>query len=231
MAPKDLDDEQTISRLLSEKEGLSIDEKESMFEQIYARHQREEENQQDHNAAIISLEPKPVVAARWMLLAAALAALIGASLFVRSQNQEPSHDGFTARGDHDSHHLSFSCGPNQGTTCKRGNTLQLLAKSDAATHVIIFAKHHETARVIWYIPHKEDGVSMEISNTLEPLPADATLGDEHPTGNYDLYAVFTQTPWTREQVKALFEQPDDPKKPTVRKRSFSLGLDDAPGQP
>jgi hypothetical protein len=61
--------------------------------------------------------------------------------------------------------------------------------------------------ILWYFP-TPDGTSVDLASqpTTGVLDRSIVLGEEHQTGSYRLYGVFSQQPLTRDAIKVQFDE-------------------------
>ena len=138
---------------------------------------------------------------RWWfaaLPAVALAAVVLVVALPRSREQSE----FTARGSGKPvATFAASCSP-----CTPGGTLVFdVHGTTGYRYFAAFAKRGD-GTVLWYFP-AESGASVDLVNqpTHGVLDRGIVIGPEHTPGSYRVYAVFSDQPLTRQQIRERFE--------------------------
>ncbi len=102
--------------------------------------------------------------------------------------------------------FALRCADAQGQQrpCERGSALLFQLEPAGASHLGLFAKGPE-AQLIWYFPKRPRALSLALEGHLRGgvLDQAVQLGEEHPSGTYEVVGVFTKEPASRAELMAL----------------------------
>jgi hypothetical protein len=195
--------ERELFRLLSGRDRLSRPEKEAIFDAVVDALDR----------------PAPqATRARWFALGIAVAlALVLAFVLRPGQHVVPDeggrpsvHEALVERGVGDAGpQLTLLCGDRPlARACPPGTELGFeVAALGEHRHVAMFATRPDGA-VIWYMPAAVDASTQALASDDDVVlvPHRVELGPEHVPGRYEITAVFSAQPLTREDVKAAVRE-------------------------
>lgn len=176
-----MDHDPELARLLSGRNEPSVLEKERILEQVLSR-------------------TAPPSRARWWAAAFATAALGMALLAV------PSDPEFTHRGAEEQALFELRCVQEgvPSARCHPGQTL-VFDVEPGARYFGAFARREDDV-ILWYFPAEGEG-SLPLADTAAQgtLERAVVLGADHPPGTYEVYGVFTDAPWSRDQIREAMD--------------------------
>ncbi|MGH1346488.1 MAG: hypothetical protein ACRBN8_33285 [Nannocystales bacterium] len=194
MEPEDgRESDRAIGRLLSGRARLSRPEHESIVANVLQA---------------TAVEAAPSKQKWWwpggILVAVAVAAVV--LVILPDEPRPPEVDPFTARGGAQGPQLQLACEP----TCTAGGHVTLeVADADAYSHVAVFS-FREDGTAIWYAPGDAAGRSTALpSGATGLLPFRIELDAAHRAGRYDVVAVFSKTPLSREALRSAYQERSD----------------------
>jgi hypothetical protein len=195
------DDRYFFLRLLSGARRLTVQEKESIIDSVI------EKTKPKQKRRFFSAVWSPV-GLRLLALASFLLLAIPVWLFLRGG---PSgQEEFVAKGDKVLPTFAVKClERGKNTECRRGGKLAFRIRSASdATFFSAFSRHEKTGRVIWYYPRadSEKSISIKDKSTNGLLFEGIEIGDEHASGDYVVYGLFSKTPLTRVEIRKIFDE-------------------------
>jgi hypothetical protein len=195
-----------LARALAQPGRLSPLEKEALWQRIEARRRGG------------WWRPRVVIPAAGALAAAAVAVIV---LVGRPDRTET----FTARGSA-STGLVLRCGADrEAGDCRIGDRLAFDFGAQHGDHVALFARS-PSGVVIWYAPAASDGASLPLATHAATgvLDTVAVLDASYAPGRYEVTAVFSPRPMTRDDVRALERdgQLVPPPGGSIEVRSFTI---------
>lgn len=193
-----------MDRLLAQEKRILGPEKKQILENVL-------------NAVETTSSPKPMlVGFKWLIygvpvslgiLTVVLWGLLGTST---NPSSTPKDEAFTPKGGDGRPLLAVACGTDGTTNCHREDSLAFqLRPPKGINHVAIFAQNKKTGTIIWYYPKTENEHSLNIEHkdtTNNWLHSGVLIGDEHSPGIHEVTAVYSASPMTRGNVRAIFEQ-------------------------
>lgn len=178
-----------IPRLLAKRDRLGRVEKDAILASLLA-----------------DVSPRRRRSRWWLGLVPAVAITIAVIMFGpwRSQPAPTPPDVLAARGGAQAF-TSFRA--TCAGACERGHKILFdLHGTSGYRYFAAFSKRAD-GTVLWYFPSSPDDVSLD--STTQPrdgvLDRGIVLGDEHASGSYRIYGVFSRAPLTRELIRARFD--------------------------
>jgi len=196
-------------RLLAGRPGLSVAEKERLFREIANR----------SKAA-----PRRAWAWRplWLALSAATTVALLLTFYpLVLQRPESPHSvkaSWQARGGAVRPQVVLHCGyapppadgaawDHQRVVCRRGGRLLFEVAPGAKHRFFSAVALGPDQQVVWYFPAKgADSVNLDEQLEDGVLKKVTVLGTEHKPGAYDIYAVLSEFPLSKEQVRSIIER-------------------------
>ncbi len=133
--------------------------------------------------------------------AAVLTVVLGALIMPPKEDR----DRFTAKGGQVAS-FALRCADAQGQRCpcEPGSTLLFQLEPAGASHLGLFAKGPKS-QLIWFFPKSPQETSLALAGHLQAgiLDRAVQLGEEHPSGTYEVVGVFTREPASRAELMAL----------------------------
>ncbi len=195
--------EDTVGRLLEGTTNFSRDERDEIFDGVFAAVQAE--------------EPSPATARpawmRWLAWAAVICfAVVPASIWLN-----PGEPSFVARGADGN--LRLECSGARG--CSIGDALTFDLSNPPRPWFAAFARS-TNGTVVWYFPEADTAKSVGVQDGL--LSRAVTLGPEHSVGAWTVYAVFSDGPLDRPSIRAAFSADGKLDRPdtTLIKRTLTI---------
>ena len=187
-------------RLLSGRKSLSIQEKERIIDVAVAKCSISRKKR------FVDIIQKPFFI-RVVLVSMFLSILV--PFFYFKLYSDSKEGEYRFKGDGEKPFLSLTCVYNNKVReCTNGSTLvfKLRATKDR-NYFSAFAKHGVSGTVLWYYPATENEKSLLVEKKRKNniLDIGIVLGDEHKPGAYEVFGVFSKRPYTREQLRSLFE--------------------------
>ena len=198
-------DRHEISRLLSGRPHLTVQEKEAVLDNVLQAVAAESDATQPRFGRSLVARRAAVAAVLTVLLAVPAVWWI-----VRSGASSGSGTTaeFTPRGGDSDGHFSLKClSGERAAACKIGDTLTFQVTSTAEMpYFAAFARHLGDDLVIWYFPVGGGGSERPATDGTRHgiLGKGIRIGADHPAGSYEVYGVFSDKPLSRDGVKALF---------------------------
>jgi hypothetical protein len=145
------------------------------------------------------------IARHWGALSAATVAVAAAAvLFVVWPSGTSAPSTLTARGSA-SLPLVLRCGAREPGTCLRGDRLTFdFGTSLPEGYVAVFARG-ESGTVFWYVPAEEETASVALTEHTSAgvLDTVAVIDDAYTPGRYDVFAIVSQRPLSRTEIRAF----------------------------
>jgi hypothetical protein len=177
-----------IDRLLAQKDGLAVTEKEELFERIQAQLR-------------VPL-PRRVPGWTWPAVAAAASLILPVVYLSR-----PSSD-LVARGGGSAVSVEIHCIPAAPDgTCATGRKLVFRALNAQGLKSMGALALNPQGTAVWYFPVTGSDTTVDLSQSGPGglLQQAVVLGPEQPPGLWDVYLVLHQRPMTRAEVRAAVE--------------------------
>jgi hypothetical protein len=195
-------DPRFYSRLLSERPELSIQEKESILNDVLSHVEREEKPKATWLFGSVSNVAKLASLALFVALAIPVVVLL---------LQNPEGDAFIEKGTEAEPPLfSIKClsKERETNTCSPGSKLVFnVYPPKGRRYFSSFAKRESDGVIIWYFPknEKEKSFDTRLTSAGGVLSKGIVLGTEHTAGAYTIYGVFSAEPISRILLKQKFD--------------------------
>ncbi len=194
------EDRNKLNRMLSGNEGLSVQEKERMFETILSR-----------SGDVAKLKPLPRLKGRlWIpALGAVAAAVLAAVLLLPADPQGTLEtDAFTARGGDNGFTGAFQVkcmtgGQERKGPCRLGDTLVFRIDPPDGASFFSTAALGSRGKLIWYL-----SLDGKVSRPVEGggiLDEGIVIGSDHVADNYRVFGIFSEDRLDKRLVRTAIE--------------------------
>lgn len=186
--------EDTVGRLLEGTTNFSRAERDEIFDDVFAAVEAEEPTTASARPAWI----------RWFAWAAVICLAVVPLSFV----MQPGEPEFVARGADGN--LQLQC--SGATGCSIGDALTFELSKPPRAWFAAFAKGAD-GTVVWYFPEEETGQSVGVKDGM--LERSVKLGAEHNIGPWAVFAVFSDFPLRREDIRDAFDDDGSINRPDI----------------
>ena len=205
------DDHRFYSRLLSERPGLSVGEKESALKAVLEHVDREESPSRFRRFGVLPTAVKLAAFAGFALVTIPIVVILSGS--PGEQGEEFLEKGALSEMPLfsikcvDAAHIKDTAGFKN--TCRPGDKIVFNVRPPTGqNHFSAFARRESDGLIIWYFPETEKGSSYALGapSPNRILSKGVVIGKEYTSGQYKVYGIFSQKPTTREEIKSQFDE-------------------------
>ncbi|MBN2525409.1 MAG: hypothetical protein JXR76_03380 [Deltaproteobacteria bacterium] len=198
---------QDCFRVFSERQGVSVQEHEQIFETVYKKTSQAESPYGVNRVRLTTFS-------RWAVPVLAGCLIVAAALWFEfpygsSHSNRDVTDEYTAKGNSSGPLVMFQCADRTTPhTCHRNDTMIFkVLPPKAQPYFASFARHVKSNSVVWYYPsnEKEKSEFIDDTNSVTAFREGIYIGDEHVAGDYELISIFSDHPLALDDIRQLFE--------------------------
>ncbi len=203
MADKDYQDS---FRLYAEHAGVTVQEHEEIFDNVFAATRRAERK----GFSVVVHHP----VFRWAAISLALVGVLAIGGWMATEFSSATTGRkmgtFTPRGTASVGGVTLICtGTQNPGMCHRSDTMTFrVTPSGTRQYFSAFSRHQKSGAVVWYFPATENERSLRLSSSGDTilLEEGITIGEEHAPGTYELISIFSDNPLSAADIRGLFNE-------------------------